>query len=241
MTTNTDAIMQIEPIGTIQTPYDEKFAVPRQPGLADTPATIRFSGDYNQMDCFRGIEQFSHLWLIFQFHQAVERGWKPLVRPPRLGGNDKLGVFATRSSHRPNGLGMSVVALQALESVDGKPMLKVCGTDLVNGTPIIDIKPYIPYADAIDNAHGGFAHTPPATELAVNYTPEAQQQLSQHSEEFRRLVHQVLAQDPRPAYQKQASSARIYGVSLQGMNVRWQVVDGQVLVLDLNDRREISS
>lgn len=224
------------PIGIIHTPYKQKFAIPRQPGLVKSAyGKIEFLDDYNDPNSLRGIEQFSHLWLIFQFHQTVKQGWSPLVRPPRLGGNSKQGVFATRSTFRPNAMGLSVVAFDSVSHHNGKLCLHVKGVDLVDGTPILDIKPYIPYADVIEDARGGFADSAPVL-MPVAFSPEAKTHLVEWQKpypELHTLITEVLSQDPRPAYQSSQTSDREFGMNLYDLNIRWQVVNGRNLVLSV--------
>jgi tRNA (adenine37-N6)-methyltransferase len=229
--------IELEPIGLIHTPYKQKFAIPRQPGLAkDALGSITFNENYADINCLRGIEAFSHLWLIFQFHQTASQGWSPLVRPPRLGGNDKMGVFATRSTFRPNSLGLSVVEFDSLKVVSGKPVLSVRGVDLLDGTPILDIKPYIPYADALVDAKAGFAQSYPVADMRVEFSAVAQRQLNTYLSSYPKLaelISQVLAQDPRPAYKHKEDGERVYGMSLYDLNIRWQVSDDKNIVLDI--------
>lgn len=228
--------IELEPIGIIHTPYKQKFAIPRQPGLAkDAIGSINFNPHFNDPNCLRGIEQFSHLWLIFQFHQTVKQGWSPLIRPPRLGGNEKIGVFASRSTFRPNGLGLSVVNFESVSTVQGQVVLTVSGVDLLDGTPILDIKPYIPYADSLPDANAGFAQRTPQSDMQVCFNDEAQIQLVQYSRVYpklRELICQVLGQDPRPAY-KQSDSQRIFGMNLYELNIRWQVSNNINTVLSI--------
>ncbi|MGL4204980.1 MAG: tRNA (N6-threonylcarbamoyladenosine(37)-N6)-methyltransferase TrmO [Aeromonadaceae bacterium] len=239
-TTRPPQALTLEPVGVIHSPYREKFAVPRQPGLVTcASARLELHPPYNDPQTLRGIEQFSHLWLIFQFHECAEQGWHPTVRPPRLGGNERVGVFASRSPFRPNGLGLSVVELKGVVQQGGKLWLELGGIDLVDGTPILDIKPYVPYADSLPNALGGFAAEAPA-QMAVSFLPAAQAVLASQKARYPQLepfITQVLAQDPRPAYRKQQADEREYGVHLHEFNVRWQVVEGvnQVIAIDLVD------
>ncbi|EKE84896.1 tRNA (N6-threonylcarbamoyladenosine(37)-N6)-methyltransferase TrmO [Idiomarina xiamenensis] len=232
--------LQLEAIAHIRSPYPEKFSVPRQPGLVESAISeVVFSDAMQHMDAVRGIEQFSHLWLIFAFHQTAAQGWKPLIRPPRLGGNQKIGVFASRSTFRPNPLGLSVVKLI---SVLQRPLrLQVSGADLVDGTPIYDIKPYIGYADAISDSQSGYAEHAPAP-LTVRFSAVAEQQLQQHQQTYadlRQLIQQVLGQDPRPAYQRrQAPGERQYGTALYDLNIRWQVDSNGVLVSEIQENRD---
>ena len=213
----------MKPIGIIRSPYQEKFAVPRQPGLV--PSAIGYCdllGESSHPDAIRGLEQFSHIWILFEFHQTKSKGWQPLVRPPRLGGNKKVGVFASRSTFRPNAIGMSLVSLKCIEHirVNNEPCnrLTVSGLDLVDGTPILDIKPYLPYVEAIPDAQAGYASEAPAVELEIQFSPEI---INSHPAELIALIRQVLQQDPRPAYQKDTCSSREYGLSLAGYNVRF--------------------
>ena len=229
--------LSLHPVGILHSPYKEKFAVPRQPGLVPSArARLELLPPCNDAQTLRGIEQFSHLWLIFQFHECAEQGWHPTVRPPRLGGNERVGVFASRSPFRPNGLGLSVVQLLGVHQQGSRLWLELAGIDLVDGTPILDIKPYVPYADSHPEARGGFAPDAP-TPMAVEFSPEAEQAIQQaqrHYPELRAFIAEVLAQDPRPAYRKQNDDEREYGVHLHEFNVRWLVKNGinRVIALD---------
>ncbi|MDK9758928.1 tRNA (N6-threonylcarbamoyladenosine(37)-N6)-methyltransferase TrmO, partial [Vibrio sp. D173a] len=205
----------IEPIGFIESPYKEKFAVPRQPRLVPSSRSrVKLSGTANCLESVRGIEQFSHVWLLFLFDQNLQAGWKPTGRPPRLGGNDRIGVFASRATFRPNGIGMSAVELKGVIQEKGQTYLELGSVDLVDGTPIVDIKPYIPYSDSIPDAAGGFAAEEPA-KLEVNFSQQAQQKLSQHPEgrHIIAVIKEVLAQDPRPAYKKGKPDSKEYTVN----------------------------
>lgn len=224
--------LKVEPIGFIQTPFKEKFAVPRQPGLVkNAQGKIVLSSRYNDANCLRGIEEFSHLWLIFSFHHTAEQGWRPLVRPPRLGGNTKVGVFASRSTFRPNGIGMSVVEL--LDVSHNKGEILVGGIDLIDQTPILDIKPYLAYSDAIIDAKGGYANSSPDKTMKVLFSTEAKKQLESLENELEALIIEVLAQDPRPAYQRDQTTSRRYGVRLHDYDVNWQVDDNVTLVVSI--------
>ena len=227
--------IDLTPIAIIHTPYKQKFAIPRQPNLVAAPGEIVFNPGYNDSNMLRGIEQFSHLWLIFHFHQTAQRGWSPTVRPPRLGGDQKQGVLATRSTFRPNGLGLSVVEFDSISQQNGKLSLRVKGVDLLDGTPIVDIKPYVPWADAIPEATGGFAGDAPP-QMPVYFTPRAEQQLlywRQTYDNLPQLIEQVLAQDPRPAYKAKRVSDESFGMSLFDLNIRWQVIEGANWVLTI--------
>lgn len=230
----TPAPLQV--LGTIHTPYKQKFAIPRQPGLVrEAIGEIRFVAPFNDINCFRGIEQFSHLWLLFQFHQTLDRGWKPTVRPPRLGGNQRIGVFASRSTHRPNGLGLSVVEFIDLSCRQGQLSLRVRGMDLLDGTPVVDIKPYLPYADAHPGAAGGFADEAPQP-VPVRFSANALTQLEQLSPEpnkMQHLIQAVLAQDPRPAYKSSQSRRQSFAIRLDNLNIHWQWVQNRIEVMSI--------
>lgn len=214
-------------IGIIESPYREKFAIPRQPGLVKSAhGTIVMAEEFSSPDFFRGLDSFSHLWLQFVFHETINQGWHALVRPPRLGGNAKLGVFATRSTFRPNALGLSVVELVDIHYKNGQARIDIGGLDLLHGTPIVDIKPYLPYADGIIDARGGYAHVAPGNSIAIEFNSDTQQVLNQYAAEYpnlKTLITEVLKQDPRPAYQKKNASHRIYGMQLFDFNINWQV------------------
>ncbi|WP_340618549.1 tRNA (N6-threonylcarbamoyladenosine(37)-N6)-methyltransferase TrmO [Xenorhabdus entomophaga] len=214
-------------IGTIHSPYKEKFAIPRQPGLVeDGTGQLELLAPYNQVDAIRGLEQFSHLWIIFVFHQTMDGGWNPLVRPPRLGGNAKMGVFATRSTFRPNPIGMSLVELKGIQHANNRIILELGSLDLVDGTPVIDIKPYLPFAESRPEAKAGFAQSAPIADMKINFSTEAECQLLSHQANYphlRRFISQILAQDPRPAYRKKEQENRIYAVHILDFNVRWLV------------------
>ncbi|ALS97781.1 tRNA (N6-threonylcarbamoyladenosine(37)-N6)-methyltransferase TrmO [Lacimicrobium alkaliphilum] len=238
MTTTEPAPISLQPLGIIHTPYKQKFAIPRQPGLvSEAIGEIRFFSPFNDINCFRGIEQFSHLWLLFRFHQVQERGWKPTVRPPRLGGNQRVGVFASRSTHRPNGLGLSVVEFVSLKTDKGQVSLQVRGMDLLDGTPIVDIKPYLPYADAHPGAAGGFASQAPQP-VPVRFSADAMIQLEQLSPEpdkMQRLIQAVLAQDPRPAYKSSQSRPQSFAIRLDNLNIHWQSEQNRIEVVGIEN------
>ncbi|SEM08227.1 tRNA (N6-threonylcarbamoyladenosine(37)-N6)-methyltransferase TrmO [Halomonas caseinilytica] len=215
--------VSLTPIGRIESDYPDKFGVPRQPGLADAArARLVLTPPFDDPLAVRGLEAFSHLWVTFLFHLSPER-WTPLVRPPRLGGNARIGVFASRSTHRPNRLGQSLVELEGIDT-DAGVSLRLRSVDLVDGTPVLDIKPYLPWAEARPEARAGFAPEAPAL-LPVRLTPEAQATLAARPDatSLRELIHQVLAQDPRPAYRRGAED-RIYGVRLRDVDVRFRAV-----------------
>ncbi|MGM0615591.1 MAG: tRNA (N6-threonylcarbamoyladenosine(37)-N6)-methyltransferase TrmO [Pseudomonadota bacterium] len=210
----------LSPIGTISSDYPDKFGVPRQPGLVTAAsATLTLTPPFDDPLCVRGLEEFSHIWVSFIFHQNPER-WAPMVRPPRLGGNKKVGVFASRSPNRPNRLGLSLVALERIDTRKGV-RLHLKGADLVDGTPVIDIKPYLPWADNDLNARAGFAPASPDL-LEVTFSAAAESALNARDDgqELRELIYQVLSQDPRPAYHAN-DSGRIYGLPLRNLDVRF--------------------
>lgn len=222
-------VVEITPIGTIESPYKQKFAIPRQPGLIpEAKGYLHFAPAFAHPDMLRGIDEFSHLWLIFRFHETADKGWSPLVRPPRLGGNERKGVFATRATFRPNGLGLSVVKLDGVVRRQGKLCLQLSGIDLLDGTPVIDIKPYLPYADALPNALGGFADAEPDAGMSVSFSESALDFCQQYTDhpELQLFIQKVLQQDPRPAYKKAKAHVQHYGMSLYDLNIKW-TVEGQ--------------
>ena len=217
----------ITPIARIETPFAEKFGVPRQSGVADYPGRIVLEPAYRDPAALRGLEAFSHIWLIWQFDRALRQGWSPTVRPPRLGGNARMGVFATRSPFRPNGLGLSSVVLERIEwDTPEGPVLHVRGADLVSGTPIFDIKPYLAYTDSHPEASGGFTAGLAGARLAVAFP---QEQLEAIPAAERQGLLSVLANDPRPRYQE--DPARVYGMAYGGRNIRFRVDGGVLTVL----------
>lgn len=219
-------IVPMKIIARIRSDFSEKFGIPRQSGLVDAlRARIVFEAEYRNADALRGLEGFSHIWLLWQFSRAQREDWSPTVRPPRLGGNARMGVFATRSPYRPNAIGLSCVRLVSVDvDAEDGPTLTVAGADLLDGSPIFDIKPYLPYADAHPEAAGGFAPSPTAT-LRVAF-PEAL--LERLPEDKRGAVLDVLAQDPRPGYQHEPG--RIYGMAFAGHDVKF-TVSGDVLTV----------
>ena len=216
----------IKAIARIRSDFPTKFGIPRQAGIVEElEARIVFEPEYRNPDALRGLEGFSHIWLIWQFSQAVREDWSPTVRPPRLGGNTRMGVFATRSPFRPNALGLSCVRLLGIEDTEEGRTLRVAGADLMDGTPIFDIKPYIPYADCKPEAESGFAPDPGA-QLTVEFLPEAEKHIPP---EKRQALRGVLANDPRPRY-KQAGE-RVYALEFAGREVKFQVKDKVLRVL----------
>ena len=224
----------IKVIARIRSDFPEKFGIPRQSGLVpELRAKIVFEPEFRNADALRGIEGFSHLWLIWQFSAAVRDTWSPTVRPPRLGGNERMGVFATRSPFRPNAVGLSCVKLEGVAQEDGLgSVLIVSGADLMDGTPIYDIKPYLPYADAHPEALGGFAPAAKET-IRVECAPELLESVPGRQ---RAALLGVLAQDPRPQYQDDPK--RVYGMSFGGWDVKFRVQSGTLEVMSLTENKQ---
>lgn len=210
---------RIRPVGRIHTDFPEKFGVPRQSGIAKTIGSVHFEREYRSLEAIRALEGFSYIWLIFGFDRNNEATWHPTVRPPRLGGNERVGVFASRSPFRPNGLGLSSVRLLSIDTeAPDAPVLFVEGADLVDGTPIYDIKPYLPDFDIHPDARGGYASTLPFPSLKVNCDEATLQALPEAKREG---LMELLSADPRPAYQDDPE--RIYGMSYAGFTVQFTV------------------
>lgn len=220
--------ISINIIARMHSDFATKFGIPRQSGLVEElRSTIVFEPEYRNNDSLRGIEDFSHLWIIWQFSEAVRQGWSPTVRPPRLGGNTRIGVFATRSPFRPNNLGLSCVRLLDVEHTEKYgTVLHVGGADLMDGTPIFDIKPYIPYSDCKPDASGGFTDQAADFLLTVDFPAELLEKLP---EQKREAAIGVLSHDPRPSYQK--NEERVYGLTFAGFNIRFMVRDKLLTVL----------
>ena len=218
-------------IARLHSDFSTKFGVPRQSGLVEAlRAAVIFEPEFRVPEAVRGLEEFSHLWLIWQFSQNQREDWSPTVRPPRLGGNRRLGVFATRSPFRPNPLGLSAVGLESVELHTPKgPVLHVSGADLMDGTPIYDIKPYLPYADARPEASAGFTSRVDRARLAVDCPPAL---LERVPPEKRAALLGVLAEDPRPSYQD--DPARVYGMSFAGLEVRFTAAEGRLTVREID-------
>ena len=221
----------MRPIAHIRSDFPTKFGIPRQAGLvAELRATVVFEPEYRDPEALRGIDGFSHLWLIWEFSRARRQSWSPTVRPPRLGGNTRLGVFATRSPFRPNPIGLSCVRLEGVERAgELGTVLRVSGADLMDGTPIFDIKPYVPYADCRPEATEGFTAPGQDYLLEVDIPPAL---LARVPEDRRAALRGVLAQDPRPSYQRDPD--RVYGFGFAGLEVRFSVRDGRLTVLEIH-------
>ncbi len=228
--------MELRPIAFVHTDFAGKFGIPRQSGLVpELTAVLEFLPEFRSPGAVRGLEAYSHLWLIWEFSANAGKGWSPTVRPPRLGGNKRVGVFASRSPFRPNPLGLSCVRLlEVKQDPDRGPLLLLGGADLVDGTPVYDIKPYVPYADSYPDAAGGFTDEVTWKPLEVDFPPEL---LERVPEEKRAALRGVLAMDPRPAYQEDPE--RIYGFAFAGLELRFSVAEGRLRVLSAgpaNDR-----
>lgn len=230
-----------DPIGIIRSPFKEKFGIPRQAGLMpEARATLEILPPFDREEAFRGLERFSHVWLIFVFHAVIGKGWRPTVRPPRLGGNRRLGVFATRSGFRPNPIGLSAVRLEGISAPPAGRgrLLHLSGVDLLDGTPVIDIKPYLPYADAIPGAGGGFAAERPAPAMTVEFSPEAAAALSAKEAEvpgLRGFIAAMLGADPRPAVREGRSEGRRFGIRVFDIDVHWECRENRVLVTGISE------
>jgi len=231
-----------KPVGIIQSCFKEKFAIPRQPGLVkEATATLTLLPPYNRVEALDGIDEFSHLWLSFVFHATLDKNkqaeWKPKVRPPRLGGNQSVGVFASRSMFRPNPIGLSVVELISVDRSATTPVLHLRGVDILDGTPVLDIKPYLSYVDAVPEAKDGFAPNAPEKKLSVQFTERAQQEYRElHSAypELQQLIIHLLELDPRPAYQGKKKPQAEYGMRLYDFNIKWRVNGKDLEVLSIS-------
>lgn len=227
-----------QPIGIIHSCFKDKFGVPRQPGLVKgARGELELFPPYDRAEAVVGLESFSHLWITFVFHLSIEDEMRLSVRPPRLGGNRKMGVFATRSTHRPNPIGLSVVALEGIRQHEGRTRLLLSGLDLVEGTPVLDIKPYLPYVDAVADARAGYAQESPLVSLRLSFTERAREECLRYEQKWpglAALIEAVLCLDPRPAYKRDAEPERVFGVRLYDLDVRWRVLEeGQAEVVEL--------
>ena len=227
----------LNPIGVIHSCFKEKFGIPRQPGLVmEAKATLELLPPFNREEAVRGLEIFSHVWITFVFHDCLTEGWKPTVRPPRLGGNKRLGVFATRSTYRPNPIGLSVVGLEKISVEGGSVVLHLNGVDLLDGTPVLDIKPYLPYVDSIPHATGGFAPEAPKSRFNVRFTEQARE-ICHHAncpdDNLELLIMQLLSLDPRPAYYANDNKPQQFGMRLFDYDVKWETEGENVCVTDV--------
>lgn len=221
----------IKPIAHMKSDFPTKFGIPRQSGLVDElRSTIVFAPEFRNEEALRGLDGFSHIWIIWQFSEAVQNEWSPTVRPPRLGGNQRMGVFSTRSPFRPNSLGLSCVRILSIEKTENQgTVIHVAGADLMDGTPIFDIKPYVPYSDCHPDATGGFTASAGAFILEVSI-PDVL--LNKVDADKREALIGVLSHDPRPSYQKDTD--RIYGLSFANYNIRFTVKDKRLTVVEIN-------
>lgn len=229
--------MEIEAIGYLKTCFGGKFGVPRQPGLCPSAwGVLELEEKFRSPEAVRGLDGFSHVWLVFGFHETVEEGWKPTVRPPRLGGNERVGVFASRSTYRPNGLGLSLVKLDSIGTEREKgcepPVLHFSGVDLVDGTPIYDIKPYLPYAESLPEAIGGYAGETPKR-VKVEIESGAEEDFRALDARSQQVILEVLSLDPRPAAGRDTN--RAYGAALCGRNIKFRFVDGTCWLSMINE------
>ncbi len=226
--------LTFNPVGIVHSCFTEKFGIPRQPRLVPAArATIEMLPPYDRDEAFRGLDDFSHVWIVFVFHGIEANKWQPTVRPPRLGGNTRIGVFASRSGFRPNPIGMSCVILESIRRDHDKLLLDVAGIDILNQTPVLDIKPYLPYADSIPDANGGYAAEPPRPSISIEFSDQGRGAIAEAEKTypgFTELVVQVLRADPRPAYMENRSSKTEFGLRLYDRNIRWTVRPGTISV-----------
>lgn len=217
-----------KPIGIIDSCFKEKFGIPRQPGLAtEARAVLKVFAPFDQLEAFKGLTDFSHIWIIFVFHAGMSGSWKATVRPPRMGGNRRTGVFSTRSGFRPNPIGLSAVRLEKLVREKKETRLYLTGIDLMDGTPVLDIKPYLPYSDAIAGASGGFADSCPQALMRVDFSPQAMAFCLEKERSgypgVTRLIEQLLKLDPRPAYYASTPQKNHFGMKVYDFNVLWEI------------------
>jgi tRNA-Thr(GGU) m(6)t(6)A37 methyltransferase TsaA len=237
---------QFQPIGFMESCFKEKFGIPRQPGLVrSSQGVIKLKDHPDLRTAIRSLESFSHLWIVFVFHEHGSKNWKPSIRPPRLGGARKVGVLASRSPHRPNPIGLSAVAIEKIDTqAEGGPEIHVRGVDLLDGTPVLDIKPYVPYADSIPQANSGWAEEP-IVRAPVEFTPQAESATEARSlghPNLRELIVEMLELDPRPAFQQRnlprespSAQGTRFGFKLFDYDVKWEIRDAKFIVLDVVD------
>ncbi|CUB02386.1 tRNA (N6-threonylcarbamoyladenosine(37)-N6)-methyltransferase TrmO [Marinomonas fungiae] len=227
---------QFQQVGVVHSCYKQKFGIPRQPGLVtEASGSIELLPPFNRLDVLDGLDGFSHIWVHFIFHECMTDNWKAKIRPPRLGGKEKMGIFATRATHRPNPLGLSVVEVKAVRKEGNRVFIDIIGADLLDQTPVVDIKPYLPYADALPEAKGGFAPLP-TTLKTVKFSELAIQQANHYKETYHRdlitLIEQVIGQDPRPSYLV-GSEGRNHGNQLWNANIKWTAKTDHFLVIQI--------
>lgn len=243
-------VFEFSAIGVVRTPFKDRFGVPRQPGLAaQAKGVIKINPDPDLKTALRSLEEFTHLWIVFVFHDHGGKGWKPSIRPPRLGGNRKVGVLASRSPHRPNPIGLSAVVIEKIDfDAAGGPEIHVGGVDLIDGTPVLDIKPYISYADSIPDASAGWA-SEPIPRFPVIFSEQAEVELSQRdpegSKNLRALIVDVLELDPRPAFQKRQSPVteleswgQRYGIDVLGNDIKYELRESGFYIYDIQDLKK---
>lgn len=226
------------PVGIVHSVFKKKFAIPRQPGIIpEARATIELLPPLNNEQTVRGLEGFSHIWILFIFHESAAEGWKNTVRPPRLGGRKRVGVFASRSPFRPNPIGMSAVELEKISFAKGKVFLHVKGVDLLDETPVIDIKPYLPYSDSVPGATGGYAQEPPEKKFDIAFSGEADRVITREEERgatgLRVLIEKMLASDPRPGYYLPRHSKAGFVITLMDLDIKWFIEDDKIIVKEV--------
>ncbi len=233
------SVFSFTPVGTLRTCFPEKFGIPRQAGLApEARARLIFFPEFAREELVRGLEGFSHVWIVYVFHRHLRGSRSPMVRPPRLGGNRKAGVFATRAPFRPAAIGLSAVELSSVEQTRNGPVLHLAGVDMLDHTPVLDIKPYLTYSDSIPHARAGFAAHPPGENLLVHFSPRAAEQLRHLEDRYpdlQALIIRVLSLDPRPGYRAghPENPDRVYGMRLHDVEIKWQVRDTTAVVVDV--------
>jgi len=229
------------PIGYVESCFKQKFGIPRQPGLVPSArGRLILLPEYSHPDIIRGLSAYSHIWIIFVFHQSIQEKFKNTVRPPRLGGNERMGVFATRSNFRPNPIGQSVVMLEKVDMENDRIVLSLSGIDILDKTPVLDIKPYITYSDYVEKASAGFAFKAPEKQFTVSFSAMAenclQQLMSKDSKHLKTLITEVLSYDPRPAYETNKENHKIYSMQLYDYDVKWRVEGEEAMVEEIVKR-----
>jgi tRNA-Thr(GGU) m(6)t(6)A37 methyltransferase TsaA len=227
-------MVSFTPIGIIHSCFKEKFGIPRQAGLVpEASAIVEISPPYNREEAFKELSAFSHIWVVFLFHEINRDGWAATVRPPRLGGNRRIGVFASRSGFRPNPIGLSAVRLENITYKAGTLLLHIGGGDFLDGTPVLDIKPYVPYADHVPDAIGGFAASPPSTRFGVTFSEAAEtvcRHLSSQIPQLKALITGMLQCDPRPAYYLEKPVKKRFGTRIYDLDIKWECGDHGIVV-----------
>lgn len=230
--------ISFDPIGVIHSCYKEKFGIPRQAGLVpQADALLEILPPYGREEAFRGLDAFSHIWVVFFFHDIDGQAWRTTVRPPRLGGNKRIGVFATRSGFRPNPIGISAVALAGIDQGGGTLRLHLKGGDFLDKTPVLDIKPYLPYADCISAASGGFADSPPEKRFEVVFSKTAEDRcrcLAKEIPQLAALITQMLQSDPRPAYYEKTHAKKRFGTRIYDLDIKWECSEHTVYVISID-------